>query len=542
MVDGDVHLEVLARMMQMLMDEDIAGFSLKDANDARKIVAKKQMNRIPELKQKVYDSIGKIYVNNGNISDYFWKIAVRPQLGYAFSLNHSLPYTFVGIQSLELASEFNPVYWNTSCLIVNSGSIDPENEGQTKYDKIAKALGNVIEAGIKVSPPDINKSRYQFTPDAQNNTILYGLKALVNVSDDVVLSIINNRPYTSLYDFIAKTKVKKQSALSLIKSGALDHFGDRKQILAQYLWLTCDKKKEINLRNMNAMIQKGLLPQELDFEKKVFEFNRYLKDKCAHGEWYIFDNRALDFVNNYLNEFNILNNGDYVFESVATYGIGIEIKRWDKIYSRIMDKVRTWMKDNQEEVLYTFNKAIFQEDWNKYAKGTISSWEMATMCYYYHEHELAHVNYVKYGLSNFFELPEEPEVIFHKKFKNREVPIFKLYRVCGTVIAKNKNRGDVTLLSPQGVFNVWCNKEFFAMFDKQISAPQPDGTKKVIERSWFSRGSMVIFTGYRRGDEFLPKKYANTKGHLIYHIDEVNGENITIRSERYQGEASEDDE
>jgi DNA polymerase-3 subunit alpha len=165
------------------------------------------------------------------------------------------------------------------------------------------------------------------------------------------------------------------------------------------------------------------------------------------------------------------------------------------------------------------------------------------MCFYYHEHELAHINKERYGLIDYYDLPEEPVVdnFWHKN--GREIPIYKLYRVYGTVIAKNKSKGDVTLLGPNGVFNVWCNKEFFAMFDKQISDRRPDGTKKIIEKSWFHRGTMLVFTGMKRGDEFIPKKYANTPGHLIYRIDEINKDgSLIMRATRAQGVAEEEEE
>ena len=63
------------QMMEILMDSEIAGFTLKEANDARKIVAKKQMARIPELKSKVYDAMSQ------KLADYVWEVAVAPQLG-----------------------------------------------------------------------------------------------------------------------------------------------------------------------------------------------------------------------------------------------------------------------------------------------------------------------------------------------------------------------------------------------------------------------------------------------------------------------------
>ena len=68
-------------MMQILMDTDIAGFTLGEANEARKIVAKKKMNEIPKLKQKFTE-----HMRDEVFRNYVWEIAIQPSLGYAFSI------------------------------------------------------------------------------------------------------------------------------------------------------------------------------------------------------------------------------------------------------------------------------------------------------------------------------------------------------------------------------------------------------------------------------------------------------------------------
>ncbi len=507
------------QMMQILMDPDIAKFSLKDANDARKIVAKKQQKRIPELKQKVYEAVGQN-------ADYIWEIAVRPQLGYAFSLNHSLPYSFVGIQTIILATQFSPVYWNSACLIVNSGAVDPDEKGQTNYGKIAKAVNDIKGRGIKVLPIDINISEYGFTPNVKESAIMFGMKGLLNVGEDVIAEIIRNRPYTSFEDFCNKVRLSKQPMISLIKSGAFDQFKERKSIMAQYLFATGDKKKKITLQNMNGLIQRNMIPDELNEQRKVFEFNRYLKDKCKRGDYYVLDDRALNFING---KYDIPIDGNLL----------LNCRTWDKVYQSEMDKVREWMKNNQDEVLYRLNKEIFISDWDKYAQGSYARWEMEVMCFYDHEHELAGVNKRRYGLIDYSELPEEPMV---ESLWRGRIPIYRLARICGTVIAKDKMKSTVTLLAAdESVVTVKFTKEFFAMFDRQISQRRADGTKQIVERSWFKRGSLLVVTGMRRGTEFVSKKYSGTPGHQIYKIDEVaaNG-SIVLRSERAQGESEED--
>ena len=521
------------QMMMLLMD--VAGFTLGEANNARKIVGKKQMSKIPELRDQVYNKFDRVQSAN-----YFWENAIAPQLGYAFSLNHSLPYSFVGMQSIYFVVNFNPIYWNTACLIVNSGATDEEAGGQTDYGKIAKAIGDITNAGIKVSLANINKSSFGFAPDVENNQILFGLKGMLNVGDDVVAAIIANRPYASPKDFLQRVKPSKQAMISLIKGGAFDDMEDRKFVMAWYLWETCDKKSRITLQNMGGLIKHGLLPEKTEEQimaRRVYEFNRYLKaitkaDPYAYKDMYSLDPRAIEFL--YEIDCEHLTTTDNISHF-------IRVKDWDNVYQKYMDIFRKWIASDKETILNALNKEIFMEDWNKYAKGNPSSWEMEVLCFYYHEHELAHINKDKYGFVDFHKLPEDP--VIEKTFTKggKDIHIFHLNRICGTCIAKNKTKSTVTLLTTSGVVNVKFRKEYFAMFDKQISERGADGVKHVVEKSWFNRGNMIVVTGIRSGDDFISKKYASTGGHQLYKIDEIlpNGD-LVLKDSRYQGGEEED--
>ena len=166
---------------------------------------------------------------------------------------------------------------------------------------------------------------------------------------------------------------------------------------------------------------------------------------------------------------------------------------------------------------------------------------MESLCFYYHEHELINVNTSKYGLSNFFALPEDPVVdrVFYKG--DKEIKMFKLSKICGTCIAKDKTKSTVTLLTIDGVVTVKFRKEYFSLFDKQISERYSDGTKKIIEKSWFNRGNMILVQGIRSGDNFLPKKYASSSGHQLYKINDTIDGDLVLQTERYQGGIVEDE-
>lgn len=523
------------QLMTMLMDENICGFTLKEANAARKIVGKKQMSKIPELRDKVLEQAKSPCLGN-----YVWKCGIGPQMGYSFSIIHALAYSFIGYQTMYVATKWNPIYWNTACLIVNSASLEEENdeieakEKSADYAKVAKAIGDITGRGIKVSLVDINKSSYGFEPDPDHNEILFGMKALGGINKDVIDLIVANRPYSSLKDFMSRIKLNKTAMISLIKGGAFDrletelgkelNLHPRLAAMIYYLSIVSEPKSRLTLQNFNGLIQKGLIPDELDYQRRVFNFNKYLKTKKV-GQYYVLDEVALNFYEKFYDceKLNIINGVTCILSS-----------DWDKIYKKEMDAAREWLKANQEQTLAALNSTLFMDAWEKYAQGSLSAWEMEALCFYYNEHELENVNTHKYGIVNFFDLPEQPEVEYFFKRNGKEIPIYKTHKIIGTVISKNDARSSISLLTTEGVVNVKFTKEYFAMFGRQISEKQEDGTKKVMEKGWFQRGTKVMCTGFRRDDMFVTKTYSHTPTHQLYKITEVlpNGD-IELTHDRY---------
>ena len=526
------------QLMKMLMDEKICGFTLAEANAARKIVGKKQMSKIPELRDKVLKQAKSPCLGN-----YIWKCGVAPQLGYSFSVIHALAYSFIGFQTIYIATRWNPIYWNTACLIINSASLESEEDDNedatdkkdktTDYGKLAKAIGDIRSRGIKISLVDINKSSYSFEPDPENNEILFGMKGVNKVGGPIIDAIIAGRPYSGIVDFMRRCPLNKTVMVSLIKAGAFDKIDEhwakeicaepRFAIMAFYILSVYGGKTKLNLQNFSTLMQKGLVPDELDLQKRVFAFNKYLKEKKV-DKYYLLDDNCLTFYNNYFSEENlsVINGHTCILQSA-----------WDKIYKKVMDNARNWLKDNQNEVLNQLNTMLFMESWNKYASGNISDWEMESLCFYYHKHVLASVDTVKYGLSNFFELPTTPVIETTFKRNGKNIPIYKTYKIVGTVIGKNDTRSSISLLTLDGVVNVKFTKEYFAMYNRQLSEVQPDGSKKVVEKSWFTRGTKIMVTGFRRDDMFQTKTYKHTKTHQLYQIMAIHDGDIELEHERY---------
>lgn len=526
-------------LMRMLMDSNICGFSLGDANTARKIVAKKQTKRVTELQQKIYAT-----ASSPALGRYIWNCGVKPQASYSFSEIHSTAYSFIGFQTSYLATHWNPIYWNTACLIVNSESEEDEEiedndedikrNKQSDYGKIAKAIGAILTRGIKVSLVDINRSSYSFKPDARNNQILYGMKALTQVNDDHIKQIIAGRPYVSFKDFLNRCPLKKPTMISLIKAGAFDTLEEqwarelniepRILIMVYYILSISEPKSRLTLQNFNGLIQNDLIPKSMDLYKQIFNFNKYLRANKKAGLYLILDENCTAFYSQYfdIDKLQVVNGSTCIL-----------FKDWEKIYSASMDAARDWLKDNQQTILNEYNTKLFLQCWEKYAAGNISYWEMSALCFYYHPHELINVNKEKYGIANFHNLSSKPLVDYYFKRNGRQIPVYKIYRIAGTVIGKNDTRASISLLTTEGVVNVKFTKEYYAMFKKQVSEKQDDGTRSVKEKGWFTRGTKLMVQGFRRDDTFIAKTYSHTVGHTLYKITNVEGENIELTHERY---------
>lgn len=508
-------------LMMILMDKDICDFTLAEANAARKTVAKKQMDKIEDLHQKILQS-----AVNQHMGEYVW-LLLAPSMGYSFSRIHGLAYSFVGLQTVYLATYFPSVYWNTACLRVDSGL---DEDASSNYNKIAKAVGTVMNRGINVSLIDINKSQYMFEPDEESDTILYGMKALNGCGGDVIQEIVEHRPYSSWQDFVEKIKPNKTVMISLIKAGAFDQFDERKNIMREYVLSVCEPKKRLTLQNFNALIETNLIPQEINFQKRVFVFNKALKANCKFEDYYSL--KSDNYYKFYTKFFDV-----DLLEPLGNK-VGIKQKTWKKLYDEAMKPAKEYLKNHQDELLDKLNNSIFDTIWNKYAKGNYSSWEMDSLGMYYHKHELSGVDNKIYEIESFKNLPTSPEVETTFKRKGAEIPIYKLHRIAGTVIAKDDMHSSISILTvDSGVVTVKMNRDYYAMYNRRISEVQKDGTKKVIEQGWFSKGTLVVLQGIRRGDSFFLKNYKKSAYHQLYKITEIHSNGtVEMTNERVDNE------
>ena len=503
-------------MMQLAMDINIAGFSVKEANKLRKAVAKKKKELVDECHELFYTK-GRELGTREELLDYVWNVQIHRQVGYSFSDLHTTAYSTIALQEMNLNYYYPPIYWGCACLNVNANAVnegdyefllneeimdieeddEEAKSGKVAYDKVAEAISKFTQ--YKIVPPDINTARMGFIPKVETNEIMFGMKGINKIGDELILNIIAHRPYKSLKDFTermvedGKKLISKDKVINLIKAGCFDQIEgkNREEIMKDYIGTLIEKHKTLDLRNFLKLIRYDLVPESLNKEKGIFLFTKEARKNKDGKGFYELDDIMVAWYKKWMQQDPLYVDGTYK----------INASKWDGIYNSGLDPARKWIKDNKEALIETIYEKEWFDEWNKYASGNGLQWELDSMNFYHSGHPL-------YDL----ELPFEYVTINDLKendfdgywtIKGEQVPKLNLKTIVGTVLVKNKKQNIVTLSTPDGIIKVKCYKQQFAKYDKVIT----DEEEEIIQDSFFEKGVHLKLTGILRDHMFIPKVY-----------------------------------
>lgn len=480
--------------------------------------------------------------------DYVWNVVFGSSFGYSFSQIHSYSYSITALQELNLNYFYPRVYWNCACLSVEAMGLKDNEDGSNKatttdYGEIARAIYKMKQSGIEVQAPSINQSKADFTPVEENNTILFGLTGIAGINPAIAQEIINKRPYTSLEDFCNKqiyqgSLLTNSKIIMLIKAGCFDEFNkDRVAVMQSYFDIVCPQKQSLSLANILEIYRLKLpIPKQLtapyNFKKYVcspkFFYGNHPNFKSKKIYW--LDNRAMQFFNN--NCVSQLQEGtDWFTEDGYTLVVD---KALDKLFKEATDNLKEYI--NRPEFIQQYNEVKRKDLLESMESTDPNHWSFEACSFYSNDHELAYIDFSKYNVSLFKDLPEEPRFVTRSRGA-REWRQFELSRIAGTVLARNDSHHTVTLLDA-GCNVVQCkfDASSFAFYKQQISVDKEDGSKSIIDQSWLKRGQTLMLCGVRMGDdEFKVKKYKNSVyNHKVQKICSVNTSNdIEVQSYRY---------
>lgn len=95
--------------------------------------------------------------------------------------------------------------------------------------------------GIKVLPPQINKSSFSFVAHPDEKEILFGFNAVKGIGEAVITKIIDNQPYRNFDDYLSKIQ-DKTATIALIKAGAFPT-NNKMKLMQRYAKSLYDNKQ-----------------------------------------------------------------------------------------------------------------------------------------------------------------------------------------------------------------------------------------------------------------------------------------------------------
>ena len=533
---------------------EIGGFSLGWGDRLRKAVAKKNPKDFDQQEHEFFENARAKGLSE-KLTNYVWYQLIYTQRGYSFNRSHTLSYSLLLLQELNLCYKYDPIYWQTANLIVDSGSSDETSNDSTNYGKMGIAIATIQKEGVRIALPTLNEAEFGFKPDTENEQIIFGLKGINSINTETAQILIQNAPYSSLADFANKMLetniIKPAQMVMLIKGGCFTkiHSPNRSETLDWYLRnYQFTETNKLGLAQVNRMKEMGIIPDTFKLNARMVDFKKYVLDdeglyekhieegkkmvkRGYHDGWYILDNNSQPFFKEHFSE-------DSVRKVVNGYYVVSEKAFTKEVDNRYIAPLKVWFESEEAKTLYNFT--AFLQVWEKYGLGTEASWNMQALCYYDGKHELDGLDEKKYGVSNFFEMPEEPVAYdYYTRWVNgepRKMPKYTICRIAGTVLNADNNHHTVALLTKYGLVNVKMNKGHYAFYNKRISARlDKDSDKKtVLEDSWLKRGNKLIISGIRRGDQFFPLIYQDTVyQHTVNKIDEINTDgSVVLLAER----------
>jgi len=209
----------------MSIAQEIAGFTLQDADVLRKSIGKKIASEMAKVKVMFLEGAkkAKIVTDEEAIEIFNW---IEKSQRYSFNKSHAMSYAINGYWSAYLKSHF-PVQFFTGFLRGAQDKADP-------LEEIRELINEAKLFGIEVYTPDITKMREHFWTDGK--TVNFGFDSIKGLGDAQMTKLKDSikfaevhyqKPISELkwneFIFIVSDRLTSTTVNNLISCGALDN-------------------------------------------------------------------------------------------------------------------------------------------------------------------------------------------------------------------------------------------------------------------------------------------------------------------------------
>jgi len=205
----------------------LAGYSYGHADIVRRAMAKKKHDVMLMERENFIRGAAENGISEKTADSIFDEMVSFAS--YAFNKSHAAAYAYLSYQTAYLKCHYNGIYMAALMSSVMSVS-----------GKLAEYISSCRSSGIKILPPDINRSIKGFR--FENEKMYFGLLAIKNIGSGLAEKIIAERKlngnFRGLQDFCERVggrELNKKALENLIKAGAFDNLGlNRRQMLEYY--------------------------------------------------------------------------------------------------------------------------------------------------------------------------------------------------------------------------------------------------------------------------------------------------------------------
>lgn len=286
----------------MKMFQKLGGFNLVEADDARRALGKKKVEKLLPFKERFL----KYYTSNFGVDQKYaedtWK-EIENMAAYQFNHSHAVAYANTGYACEWLKVNYPLEYWSVAFSYA-------DDDDYPVYLHEINEIGN-----IKVLPPDINESTDKIKTDFEDNSLVWSISSVKQVGEKAQVEIMEERskngPYFSFEEFLDRhsqkgSAVNKSVIENLVSCGAFDKL--------ESISIPVDRLRLIDrYRELNKV--------KIDKEKDPFESN---PDKRKYTWWHRLRQKGLcglaffDYPRLYTDYFKeMLDRSDYPFKDFS---------------------------------------------------------------------------------------------------------------------------------------------------------------------------------------------------------------------------------
>jgi len=211
----------------MRIARELAGYTLGEADLLRRAMGKKIPAEMIVHREKFLKGASERGITQ-SVAEQIFEQAEK-FAGYGFNKGHAAAYAQVAYQTAYLKANY-PVEFLAASMTLDIGNTDRLNVFRQEAQRL----------GVKIAPPDINRSEAVFSCDAETRTVFYALAAVKGVGRQAMDHVVEIRAvggnFKSLSDFARRVDpklVNKRAFENLVRAGAFDGLNKNRRQLVE---------------------------------------------------------------------------------------------------------------------------------------------------------------------------------------------------------------------------------------------------------------------------------------------------------------------